>query len=149
MNVSDGILLLISIAWEKVLESTSQNCFHHAGFNNTIPLQAIQEQEDINFLNTIDDYVNFDNDVPTSTLWPLIKNLFLHWKTNPKKPKDDDNCKGADIPDKDLTISAVFNSIKKSHYLGLNNVNSKTNFEKIEYNFYTNKIQTKTSVNTM
>lgn len=38
INVLVGILLIFK-AWEKVTESTIQNCFHHAGFKNAIQQQ--------------------------------------------------------------------------------------------------------------
>jgi len=38
-----------------------------------------------------------------------------------------------DTPDENVFISAVFNAVKMlSNYMALNNVNSKTNFEKLE-----------------
>jgi hypothetical protein len=42
---------MIFKAWEKVSDITIWNCFCHAGFNNAIPQQTVQgeQEEDISF----------------------------------------------------------------------------------------------------
>jgi len=49
----------------KILSITIENCFRRVGFNNEIPQQAVQREEDISFSN-INEFINFDNDVLTS-----------------------------------------------------------------------------------
>lgn len=67
-NISElEAILLIFQAWERVTESTIQNCFRHTGFNNEIQQLVEQEEqkEEISLPN-IGGYVNIDNDVLTS-----------------------------------------------------------------------------------
>ncbi|XP_050065520.1 tigger transposable element-derived protein 6-like [Aphis gossypii] len=147
ISVLDGILMIFK-AWEKVSEITIRNCFRHAGFNNAIPQQIVQgeQEEDISFPN-INEYVNFDNDVLTSE--PLSDQEIISSLINqPEEPEEDDNSEEADTPDGDLSINAVFNAAKMlANYMALNNVSPKINFEelekKIERDFYTNKVQSK------
>lgn len=57
---------MIFQAWEKVLQSTIQNCIRHTSFNNAIQQQAVQEEE--TSWPNMDNYVNFDNDVLISVI---------------------------------------------------------------------------------
>jgi hypothetical protein len=143
INVLDAILLIFK-AWEKVTESTIQNCFHHAGFKNAIQQQLVQEEQEEICFPDIDDYVNFDNNLLTSE--PLNDQELISSFSD--APEEDENNEEADTADEDFSINAVFNAVKKlSNYMALNNVSSTINFDKlekkIENDFYTNKIQTK------
>ncbi|XP_060868646.1 tigger transposable element-derived protein 4-like [Metopolophium dirhodum] len=132
ISVLDGILMIFK-AWGKVSEITRRNCFRHAGFNNAIPQQTVQgeQEEDISFPN-INEYVNFDNDVLTSE--PLSDQEIISSLINqPGEPEEDDNSEETDTPDGDLSINAVFNAAKMlANYMALNNVSPKINFEELE-----------------
>lgn len=143
INVLD-IILLIFKAWEKITESTIQNCFHHVGFKNAIQQQLVQERQEEICFSDIDNYVNCDNDVLTSE--PLSDQELISSLSDASE--ENENNEGADTPDEIVSIKAVLNAVKiLSNYMALNNVSSTINFEKlekkIENDFYTNKIQTK------
>jgi hypothetical protein len=127
------VLNMIFKAWERVSEITIRNCFRHAGFNNAIPEQTVQgeqEEEDISFPN-INEYVNFDNDMPT--LEPLSDQELISSLINQsKEPEEDDNSEEANTPDEDLSINAVFNAAKiLANYMALKVQSKITDFLKI------------------
>lgn len=73
INILDGIYY----SWILTLGKKYQRVQFKTVFNNAIPLQAVQE-ENIIFPNTIDHYVDFDNDVLTLALCYLLVECSIH-----------------------------------------------------------------------
>jgi hypothetical protein len=125
---------MIFKAFKKVSDITIRNYFYHASFNNTIPQQTVQgeQEEHISFPN-INEYVNFGNDVLTSE--PLSDQELISPLINqPEEPEEDENTdEGDEDEEADLSINAVFIAAKMlANYMALNNVSPKINFEELE-----------------
>ncbi|KAL3270116.1 hypothetical protein HHI36_009175 [Cryptolaemus montrouzieri] len=60
-------ILMISIAWDKVTQTTIANCFRHAGFKDLSPSQA-EDDDDIPLARMIRSPTDEDDNVPLSQL---------------------------------------------------------------------------------